>query len=319
MDVKKLTIASLSFASSLVFAGSMGPSCDNSTLSTPCSERAWQVGGKALYLQATPGLGQSNSGVTNQNGRYISYPDQWGWGFQLEAGYQFGKTGDININWAHLSDSAQNFSSGPFTVDQLYPHLGTSSVVLTNNPKWDSVNLEFGQTVIVNDNKHFRFHGGIAYARVGSSNNRAINDPTTPAVYFDEKNITYNGFGPRAGLDFDYAWHYGLAVYANAAVGLLVGQAKTSFIERNTIDGATINAILSDSKTQIVPELEGKLGIKYDYALAQGDLTMDVGWLWIDYLNAQTGFLSEGQNTVIAQDFGLQGLYFGLKWQGNLV
>ena len=66
----------------------------------------------------------------------------------------------------------------------------------------------------------------------------------------------------------------------------------------------------------VVPELEAKLGINYTYAIAQGDLTFDFAWLWINYFNVtQTDTYGY---TPTNSDFGLQGPIFGLKWLGNI-
>ena len=55
--------------------------------------------------------------------------------------------------------------------------------------------------------------------------------------------------------------------------------------------------------------------------MAQGDLTLDVGWMFVNYFNATQAIQGGGANAapqVIGGDFGLQGLYFGLNWLGNV-
>ncbi len=78
----------------------------------------------------------------------------------------------------------------------------------------------------------------------------------------------------------------------------------------------------------IVVELESKLGMKYDYQLPQGHLSFDIGYLWMNYLNAITSYAEDGVidtggvpslgATNRTANVNLNGLYFGLKWSGNI-
>ena len=54
--------------------------------------------------------------------------------------------------------------------------------------------------------------------------------------------------------------------------------------------------------------------MQYKHNIGVGDLTLDAGWMWINYFNTANS-LGSG---LLDNDFGLQGLYFGLKWLSNL-
>lgn len=69
------------------------------------------------------------------------------------------------------------------------------------------------------------------------------------------------------------------------------------------------------SATAIVPELDAKLGIDFTYNWTDNIFTLDVGWMWIDYFNIAQVNPGYGNSQI---DFGLQGLYFGLKWAANV-
>ena len=320
LNLKKTAVAVLVLGSSAVFAGSMGPVCSSVNVTIPCESTAWGFGAEALYLEPVNSTIANTMGA-NSTGRVQNLPNNYAWGFKLEGSYHYGTGSDTNLNWYHLSKSASRSKS---VVDQLdLSTLGTlENQVATGtvDPKWDAVNLELGQNVNFGENKHIRFHGGAQYVRLTNTTTLNTYDTLVPTeVVSVSNNPTYNGFGPRLGTDMSYDWGNGLGIYANGAGAMLVGSSKMSNSTAVNTALLTYSAAHSASRTTLVPELEAKLGVKYDYAMAQGDLTLDVGWLWINYFNSQSDLIN--QNLQLSQtdsDFGVQGLYFGLKWLGNV-
>ncbi len=326
LNLKKTAVAVLALGSSAVFAGTMGPVCSSVNVTVPCESTAWDFGARALYLQPVGTNEDYSSFAANSAGKYVDYSNKWAWGFMIEGSYHFNTGNDANLNWYHLGKSAtKNFASD-------YTLIGTAGTGFTStggsasvDPKWDAVNFEVGQHVDFGENKHIRFHGGVEYVRI--ANDVTLSTAGTyvavPVSFSVNRQPTYNGFGPRVGADMGYDWGNGLGIYANAAAGVYAGSSKVSATITPSI-GSSYFA--SASSTVVVPELETKLGIKYDYAMAQGDLTLDVGWLWINYFNAQRSIDGEvtgvtpapGFAKVTSGDFGLQGLFFGLKWLGNV-
>jgi hypothetical protein len=324
LNLKKTAAAVLALSSSAVFAGTMGPVCSAVNVTVPCESTAWDVGARALYLQPAYAMGDYGYAAINDNGRYVEYNKSWGWGFMVEGSYHFETGSDANLNWYHYGNSDKKSYSvanagGIGAVRSSTGFTGTSKT----DPKWDAVNLEFGQHVDFGEKKDIRFHGGVQYARI--ANDVTLGMTTTgimthhgaavqgggTATY--KRKPTYNGFGPRVGADMGYAWGNGLGVYANGAAALLAGTSKVS---STLTDTAGASFAQSASKATIAPELEAKLGLKYDYAVAQGDLTLDLGWMWVNYWNV-TQSIAPG-STPREGNFGVQGLYFGLKWLGNV-
>lgn len=314
LNLKKTAVAVLALCSSTAFAGSMGPVCSAVNVTVPCESTAWDFGAKALYLQPVSNSGAYNYIAQNPNGHYNNFANNWAWGFMIEGSYHYNTGNDANLNWYHLSRSTTKSFSGPMTFA-----FGTTPATTTGSastdPKWDAVNLEFGQRVDFGESKNIRFHGGVQYARVANSVSLAM--AGTGFTNSASSNPTFNGFGPRLGTDMSYDWGNGLGIYANGAGSVLVGTTKANFASSFATTGATAVDFSSNSQTVISPELEAKLGIKYDYAMAQGDLTLDLGWMWVNYFNVQSSQLSTGAD-IVNSDFGVQGLYFGLKWLGNV-
>lgn len=295
LNLKKTALAVLALGSSAVFAGTMGPVCTPGAVTVPCERTAWDFAGQALYLQPT---GDEYPGViaTATGTRFEDFNHDWNWGFKLEGSYHFNTGNDLNVNWYHFSDETTH----AFDFDGV----GVPAFFRIE-PKWDAVNIEFGQHVDFGEQKNIRFHGGLQWAQV----KRDLRTTRAGALVATGQS-KFDGVGPRVGSDMSFDVGNGFAIYGNGAMAILVGDHDFSL--NTPVLGVPFTT--TGSRTTIVPEFEAKLGATYTYPMAQGDLTLDAGYMWVDYLNAQhVGFVL-GQT-----DFALHGPYIGLKWVGNIV
>lgn len=317
LNLKKTAVAVLAFGSSAVFAGTMGPVCTPGSVTVPCESTAWDFAGYALYLQPSfSGDGEfvGSTATTNSTGgittSYQRRQPNWGWGFKLEGSYHFGTGNDIDLNWYHMNNSRSRTLTTTALPLTSFDAFTSNNPTLKVSPRWDAVNLEFGQHADFGDMYNVRFHGDIAYFGLhnkDSITSNTVAGTTTAGLYsYASRTGSYNSVGPRVGADLSYDWGNGLGIYANGATALFVG--TKSFNASQTLFTGAVNT-QTGSVTSIVPEVEGKLGAMYTYAMSQGDLSLDVGWMWINYFHAERN----------DSDFGLQGLYFGLKWLGNFV
>lgn len=314
----KASMAILVFGAGVVFAGSMGANCGPQPVSVICDQAAWGFSMKALYLQ--PRLSSEGyygfSSITPHEQVYNHLTNGWGWGFQLEGSYYFSSGNDLNLNWYHHTNSDKVVLPNSFTDpfgDQL-----VASGKASRSPRWDAANVEFGQQVDFGPFHPIRLHAGVQYARIKETGGfSAYGEPqsilSSPIALFGVgSGMLFTGFGPRVGVDVSHVWKSGIGVHVNTATSLLVGYTSFSHL----VFSSTAALVQTGAETTIVPELEARSGITYIYPMAQSDLTIDLGWMWVNYFNSYREGQSHGQ--VIVSDFGLQGPYLGLKWVGSV-
>lgn len=339
---KKIVMAMLALSGSAAFAGTMGPACVEGNVTVPCASSAWDFGVQALYLKpafsdrlawAGARTADTDTGTTSTNTESMVENDlKWRWGFKLEGSYHFDTGNDLNLNWYHMGrkSTTEVTSSTELDLGFQFDANEVSTRTAAFKPAWDAVNLEFGQHVNFGERKNIRFHGGVQYARITTDRSASLVgnfagvDPIDGAfsgsrTATSTHNTTYNGFGPRVGADMSYDWNNGLAIYANSAAALLTGKSKYNRSFNSTDNTGGVITFRSDSstasKTAVVPELEAKLGLTYTYAIAQGDLTLDAGYMWVNYFSAQTIIT---RADVSDSNFSVQGPFVGLKWVGNV-
>lgn len=340
LNLKKTALAVIALGSTAAFAGTMGPVCSAVNVTVPCENTAWDFGGRALYLQpgdsAFSGTRTTTQGVASVT---TGANPSWGWGFQLEGSYHYSTGNDFNLNWYHFRSGGSTKVLGQnvngFQANTVFPGTGVTGLAAGTaasvSPAWDQVNMEFGQHVDFGENKFARLHGGMNFSRVAMSGYQFLqtivgNTPVTNnvgAYRTDSFSTVFNGFGPRVGMDLNYEWGNGVGVYATGALSVLAGSSKASVTRANWHTPA--NGFNNGwNRSSVIPELDAKLGAMYTYAMAQGDLSFDIGWVWAHYTNA---LISASTDLTAAQtnqfnsypkDFGIQGLYFGMKWIGNV-
>jgi len=291
ITLKKTALAMLALGSSAVFAGTMGPVCTPGNVTVPCEGTAYDVGIQALYLKPSydADFGYLGSRTNNNVTVWQDFDPDSAWGFRLEGSYHFSTGNDLNVNWLYYSNGNN--------------YRGVADGESWNiKPTFNAVNIEMGQHVDFGERKNIRFHGGVQYMSLKHGVTNRLNN-----VINYHANAKFNGFGPRAGADMSYDLANGFSVYGTTAAALLVGKSK--FDISNNVTG------VRGEKTAMVPELEAKLGAKYNYMMAEGTLSLDAGWMFVNYFNAQhavvAGFAAE-------TDFALNGPYIGLKYVGNV-
>lgn len=338
LKLKETALVIFAVGSSLVCIDGMSSSGIPDQVIMPVAQNTWSVGASALYLKPSfggNGLGYNSfsnygtdfsgnnvevDGATN----HLSHlqPKQ-SWGFLLEGAYGFGSGNDMDINWYHLDNSThRHFPQGTLFA-------GSASALYAGRfkiaPEWDAVHLEVGQQFNFDDANVLRLHAGAAWARV---ENTFTNYPqltaTGPALFVTKDRLIYSGFGPRVGADFTTHVAHGFGFYAKAAGSLLVGTAKQSVNGYHDLTGFNLYSTGNyhqSNNSVVVPELQGRLGVKYDFQCKRGTLRVDLGYLWTTYLNALvsqvgSGVVSSSISNSSSANFNVNGPSLGLTWTG---
>ncbi len=282
----------------------MGPVCEEGKVSTPCASTAWDFGATALYLTQRDGTPTYLGYSLGDDGKKVwqDFRPDSGFGFRLEGSYHYGTGYDLNVNWLYYSKKSNQ--------DLLLANqLGQNIVSPVNvDATWNFINFEFGNKVNFGEMRDIRFFGGAQFASVDNKIN--VSGVTNPARLSGV--VKYNGFGPRVGAQLNNDFKNGLSLYAMGAMSILAGPAKADL--PILLNGNVIGGNRAD-KVHYVPTLEGKLGGNYTFHMAQGDLSIDAGYMWLDlrgtYLvPSPSGADIQECNT----SFGAP--YLGFKWVG---
>lgn len=335
--IKKTIIGMLSLTSSLLFAGTMGEPqeyCAFGNVSVPCEDPSWGLSVQALYLQPIysanitynagiiyPGLFTLPAPPDELRFQYNEVKAEAGFGFLLEGYYRTETGNDLTVNWQHFNSSVTRDLFGAAYLDINLLLASISRVQSSIDPQWNALNFEMGQKVYFGDSEFMRFHAGLAaveFKRNSAANILVIAPPDIQALAFN--NLRFRGLGPRAGLDMSYHFNTGITIYGKGAVALIFGDSAftNQFINISMTSAAEIQ--IHGKQNVMVPELELKLGISYTCEMAQGDVTVDLGGMAINYFNAlQSAQIGLERSPVavpqlFSSDFALVGGYLGIKW-----
>lgn len=317
-------------ASAAMYAPPPAAGCtDGSNVTVPCEKQGWSAAIDALYVQ-TNNVGQvaydvtTTTGTTNVN--YNNAASDWQWGWNVALAYYFGTGNDVNVNWTHFEkDSMASLAGtdieGMYVANVILGGNDANNVATDVDNDFNSINAEFGQMVHFGEHVDTRFHAGIQYASIEQNLDQSVWNSSNNTIY-DENNIqsNFHGLGPRFGADTAYNFGNGLSLFGDVAAAVLVGDISYNSTEVFTAangtgtTAATVN-VSSESDNAVVPEVEAKLGVRYVTALAQGDLSFEVGYEAVNYFDALS---TSGTDINTTSNFGYDGVFFGVKWLGNV-
>lgn len=306
--MKKLT-ALLVLCNSTVFAGTMGPVCTPGNVTVPCVRSGFDIGVHALYLKPafSGSLYDYNFAGYDSNFTFTRKDNDWLWGINVEGSYHFGTGSDLSVNWYHINDHVTIF---PPPFESLLSGNTLAYGYIRTDNQWDAVNLEFGQHADFGDFKDVRYHAGLQYAHLKLKNYAPVDvldiEGTILASTFNETSESFNGIGPRVGMDLCYNFNPAFSIYGKLAGALLLGDAKS-------LDSSGgVLPFPNSSTLTIVPELDLKLGMAYTLNLANGSFSLDGGYMATTYFDP----LGLPANVNASSNYGFHGPYFGVQYVG---
>ncbi|MBY0377186.1 MAG: hypothetical protein K2Q33_01315 [Gammaproteobacteria bacterium] len=201
---------------------------------------------------------------------------------------------------------------------------------------YDAADLVFGQKLKVGERINLRPFIGMRYAYINIEDKgyyTGQNTPSAPETY--QTNIlkfhnTFNGIGPRFGSDAQINLGKGISVRGRLGLSALIGRPNieqsshysrqddisgTIFTYNNTTD------VHTDTNTQIVPEIDGRLGLNYTQDFDSNfALGVEAGWQATSYISVFDDTPSDFTydngsgvpivlHTSFDSNFGLQGPY----------
>ncbi|WP_242604412.1 Lpg1974 family pore-forming outer membrane protein [Legionella gresilensis] len=328
---KTMMAATLTCLCNDSFAGEMGLQDNIFNVFVPNLKPGLEVSVSALILQ--PGASNLGWGVVTTvlpiptpEWQIESFDPGYKVGFQAGARYIFANSGtDLQLNWFSLQTNykdARNVKPvsqwiSPFSQTGTPPtggeitgvaSLNSAKATLTFN--YNAVNLDIGKFVNFGSSLQTRFFTGLGSTWIkeklisnfygGSKINFSLNNTST-----------YSGVGPRLGLTNNYYINHGFHLIGQVAGGVLIGSmqpAQYKFTGSSSdlaLVGIAVNReqLSSNSVTQVVPEIDAKIGLSYSYLMQnESELILELGYMGTVYFNPLSAY--ETNTNVIALDSG---------------
>ncbi|KTD17055.1 Lpg1974 family pore-forming outer membrane protein [Legionella jordanis] len=320
---KRLLWISLSLSSFALYAlppMKDEPVCISDSLTVPCPNPQWDVGISALYLKPYSPLLQP----------YVFYPREYkaikseqDWGFLLEGSYHFNTGNDININWLHFDTDYSDSRFRVFEDVDIPTTFRRTDLVFDNH--FNAVNVEFAQTSSIGRHSDFRYFAGLQY--VYADVLRTVHDyerTGDPGPLFEFRGTTldssYQGVGPRLGIDMTRKLPASFSLFAKGAAALLVGKGKAKLSGELLSSLQTQFLTTANQRYRMVPELEASLGASYDFNLFNGQMSLMAGWLvqhYIDIFMLVPGETINTENKLSSHPYTLSGPFIKGKWLAN--
>lgn len=296
----------LSLVSANIYGKSEADQSRSSTdvfLSSP--SHSFEIEGSALYLQPTG----SNLHYAAEAQPLPLVTPQWKIhevGTDYHFGFDVGIRGlfhhtnsTLALVWEHFhsSDSAKRTVPPTDMIGPFFEIGPDSSFFMKAHGHakfdFDQVNLDYG--IFINFGSHLEtnVYAGVSGARIAqtiSSKFSSLDGTTTRSIKVPS---SFLGAGPQLGLDFDYRIVDGFHFSGEAAASIFVGRQKNHTKYRSVSPalaglGFPFNPQKTTvhKKTQVVPALEGKLGLSYFYTTCNFMFKIEAGYQAQVYFNA---------------------------------
>ena len=223
-------------------------------------------------------------------------------GFDLEGRYIFrNEENDLRLNWAHLKthDSQSTYAGSNQFATPLFqsgPSIGQGENPATQQAhanvkfNYDVVNLDAGQIVDYGPRTQLRFFAGLSGAQLKEWLSISFQDNAQTFNINSINKSQFTGGGPLFGVDSLYKLPYNIGLTGSLAASALIGSMnpKTDYISTSPeLTSTNYQSITPRNTTQVVPGLDGKLGLNYAYLFGNGAIgKIALGYEYANYFNA---------------------------------
>ncbi len=204
-----------------------------------------------------------------------------GWGGKAMLGYRFNNNWDVGFGFsgAWLKNGKKSFASS--TIDE------ENSQTLKTKLDYQVADFEAGYNWTMGNNSNLRLFGGIRFAHFNqTAKANAFNYEcfgrdgscfsSSTATAAGKRKTTFWGIGPRLGVNGTFGLgNSGFNVFGGVAGAVLFGKFKDKLslsAHNTTTDGNTSTNHVSGkkNKTKVVPNLEGEIGLGYNFNAGSG-------------------------------------------------
>ncbi len=227
-----------------------------------------------------------------------------GWGGKAMLGYRFTNNWDIGIGvaggWLKGKDDTHSYNYGRTGVElALAPNALSDHI--TTKLQYTTADFEAGYSMPMGGSSSLRLFGGVRFAHLDQTAKATVEHASFDLAYYNysgRRKTTFTGIGPRLGLDGTVGiGNSGFNIFGGLSGALLLGRYNDkhdfNFVGTNGVNRAF--AYRDEKKTKIVPNVEGELGLGYNFRTGSGGSTvgLQLGYRGEAFFGAGTkGFTS---------------------------
>ncbi len=206
--------------------------------------------------------------------------------YEIKPSYHFGfdvgigavfhdANSSLTLDWeyfhSHDSNKKHTSSEGDNAFTPVYEVPGTASNAShykktkgTETVNFNEINLDYKTFINVGNLLKIDLFSGISSAQIKQKLYSNFSSTDGTKFLSTDSHSTFTGAGPQLGVDFSQKVIKGLNFNGSLAAALVVGSQK-NHTSLNSYTGATVitQYISPKSKIQLVPNLEGHLGLAY--------------------------------------------------------
>ncbi len=329
------------------------PVSNDVNVTAPEQSGAWSFGVTAVLMQPT-NSGYEYAITDQFNANDPIDPSVYGdtiktsilnenyyWWFGADITYAFpGNSRDVTLAYEGLhgttTDNASNNFNNDVAQSSIYYSLvnpitnnDVASIQAETDTRYDAGDLLFGQKLTIGQRIQLHPFIGVRYTHIDVQDSFKDTMESFPSEGAEGGNesgnlgSTFNGIGPRLGSDAGIILGKGFSIRGRLGLSALIGSEKSNYNYVSTYLFSppstivpftqTVNRDIS-SKTMVVPELDGRLGLNYKHSLnSTMDLGVEAGWQATNYFQVINDPMLSSPGGTPAHDkysdFGLQGPY----------